>query len=203
MKFAHLMLAVFLTAGLTVHNSHAACLSPSPTLDPAGAENLNTFILGAPIEGAVPLWPITLLDWKKTGQVTIEVDVLTDGCSTSEPKQYLIFLTAQNNTPDLWTGFDLNLSGPATFSVTTPAELSITSASPTEITPSEISFSGLAWDQASFGPRTFSFAIDVSAPISNDPVRLTLNPIATVPEPASGAVIAFGLFAIGCTRRRK
>ena len=118
---------------------YAARLSPIPAVGPAGAGNLQQTFVGAPIESPIPLWSIGPLDWSQTGEVTIFNQVLDDGGDSGN--QYAMFLTAQNSTPDVWSGFEFKVTGPATFSLVAPTQFDDLPVLPSEhsVRPSHLS----------------------------------------------------------------
>lgn len=179
--------------------SHAATLSavPAPMILPAGADNLSpATILGTP--GL--FWFISFVDWEQTGEASIQVAVTSPPDDPGTPVLHNVFLTIKNSTPEVWGRFELDVSGPATFSGIAPTQINLP-ANPPSVTPNSLVFSGFEMEPDGFTP-TITFGLDVVPPTTNEQLLLTLRPVAAVPEPATGMLFAAGLLAVSRSRRR-
>jgi len=68
------------------------------------------------------------------------------------------------------------------------------------LTPGTLEFTGTDW-QSGGVTRTVAFSLNVSPPVSDEPVVLTLRPVA-VPEPGTGVLVLLGAAAAIHRRRR-
>lgn len=179
--------------------SHAATLSavPAPLILPAGADNLSPATdLGMPS----PFWFIPFVDWEQTGEASIQVAVTSPTDDPGTPVLHSVFLTIKNSTPDVWDRFELDVSGPATFSGSAPTQINLP-ANPPSLTPNSLVFSGFEMEPDGFTP-TITFGLDVVPPTADEQLLLTLRPVAKVPEPTTGVLFAAGLLAVSRSRRR-
>lgn len=196
--------AVFVGYFLAGPCLNAATLAtfPFPAVS-SGSDNLDeAAILGVPIGSPVFLWPIPQIKWGQTGAVAIDVSVDSNDGDTGEPVLYTLTLNALNVTTDYWTGFEVALAGPGTFSLVDPVVISRPEASAPILSETELVFSGLEWPEPQGNVITganIRFGLLVTPPVAGEPITITLTPIG-VPEPGTGAMlIASALLA----RRRR
>ena len=184
---------------LSVLQASAATLTDTAFIVPPGEDHLSAFNLGTPTAPPAPLnWAITLVEWEQSTAVQIGIEAGNEpGTST-----YSVFVTLNNNTPDNWDKFELSVEGPATF--TDPLIEPVTLLRPAPVLPQAVTTDTITFDGLTWIPNDFvsilTFGLDVTPPIGDEPVVLTLTPSA-VPEPAS----AIALLVSGAllSRRRR
>jgi len=174
----------------------AATLAPAPPqVTPFGDGALApTSVLGVP----GPFWA-PVLDWSQTGEVLIALSVASPPGDPGDPVLHNLFVTNTNNTADDWHAFELEVSGPAVFTTPNPPTLNNPSDPPV-LTPGTLEFTGTDWPSGGV-TRTVAFSLNVSPPVSDEPVVLTLRPVA-VPEPGTGVLVLLGVAAAIHRRRR-
>lgn len=172
-----------LLAGISANAATIDAVMPEVT---TGEDYLApTTILGT----AGPFWSIPLIAWDQTGEISLSVPVSSDPGDPGDPVLHPVFINVSNSTADRWVGFEMEVSGPATFSNVIPASINITS-DPVVLAPNSLVFTGLDWEPDGFTP-TISFGLDVTPPLSNEPLVLTLRPV-SVPEPGTGVLFLLG-----------
>jgi len=147
------------------------------------------------------LFWVPIVDWEETAGITIEISVMS---LPGTPTLHRVLLTADNSTVDTWDRFEIEVSGPATFSLpSVVAPVSISRfAEPPIVSETDIRFQGIdGWDRGDF-PPTITFGLDVTPPVASESVLLTLRPIAQVPEPSSGALLTIAGLLAHYRRRR-
>ena len=187
---------------LSTASAHAATLSafPPPQLLPGGTGSLNpSSQFGFP--GL--FWVITFAEWETTGDVSIQATVSSPANDPGTPVTHAVFMTFGNSTGEEWDRFELEVAGPATFvdSISAPVTLNVAGNAPS-VTPNKIEYTGLVLPSGGFTP-TLTFGLDVTPPVADEPLVLTLRPVAVIPEPGAGLLVMGGLaLAAGRTRRR-
>lgn len=192
MRLALGCLLTGLFAGISANAATIAFVAP--TVLPPGEDYLSpTTVLGT----AGLFWNVPFVEWDQTGEVSLAVPVVSAPGDPGDPVLHRVFVTASNGTEDRWVGFELEVSGPATFTTDIPATIGFTSDPPV-LAPNSLVFSGLDWEPDEFTP-TIAFGLNVTPPISDEPIVLTLRPI-PVPEPGTGILLVMG---IALLRRRR
>lgn len=184
---------------LTPQLAGAAVLDGSAAIVPPGEDYLSIATLGTPST----VWAITMLEWDQTAEVTIEAGVASPDGDPGIPITHIVFAFLNNNTADHWKGFELSVAGPASFAnplfispaINRPEFLGLPG-----ITSDSISFDGLDWVPNDF-QTTLSFGLDITPPISNEPVLLSFRPI-PAPEPGCGMLLVIG-WLLGTRRRNR
>lgn len=194
MKTCTRFTAAFALAVLWSVPAHGASLlsTPAPIIVLPGETYLSpTSFVTAP---GSAFWGASVLEWTQAGPVSIQVAVSDDpGIS-----KYFFQMTGFNKTSDAWSGFQIDLSGPATFSTAIPPSIGFGSTSTINPTNTSVVFSGVDWPAT--GSKQITSELVVTAPVADEPLIMTFTPI-PVPEPGSAALILLGS-ALVIRRRR-
>ena len=190
---------IFFALTLTLFAAQSICAAiltatPPPSVVPPGETHLaNPAFLATP----GPFWAGIVLDWGQTAEVSIQAAVSDE---TIFLPNHTVIMTAINRTDLAWSGMEIDVTGPATFSLTAPTGSSL-DAPTTIVTPTRLTFAGIDWPAPISGSPTstsINFGLDVTSPNGDEWVVLTFRP---VPEPSTAAlVLCSGLLT--CRRRR-
>lgn len=189
--------AILLASLLLTFQAQAATLIGPASVVAPGEASLLSVDLGFP----GTFWFIPVIEWEEPEAVQIQVGVFTPDGDDGTPVTHTLLMNTGNQTPDQWDGFDISIAGPASVTdpLLSPATVSQPPFLPSDVTDTTISFDGLDWNSGDF--LTFGFGIDVTPPVSDEPVVITLSPSA-VPEPSGVAILMIGGLMV-LNRRRK
>lgn len=181
MRFRRFIAAYVLTMLWAIPVLGASLLSePAPFVVAPGETYLsNTSFVTAPVPA---FWGGSVLEWTQAGPVSIQVAVSDDPGSTD----YFFQMTGFNRTDEAWSGFQIDLSGPASFSPILTPSLSLPNTRSVGPANTSVVFSGVDWPATS--STQIATGLIVTAPVANEPLVLTFTPI-PVPEPGSAALI--------------
>lgn len=158
--------------------------------------------LARPASLGVPLgsfWAANSLYWNAAEEISVAIAV-SDAPTASD--NALVFFTVGNIGAGAWSGFEMDVSGPAQFITDAPYQSTRPFASKT-IHEQKILFTGMDWPEGDSDTPTisnFDFSIALAPQGPDESIVLTLRPIA-VPEPSSGLLLIAGALA-GYRRRR-
>ena len=202
MSYRFKKLAAILAVSLLTLQARAATLVGPASVVPPGETFLSAVDLGTPNDPLDTFWIIEEIEWEQSETVQIQVGVFTPDGDDGSPVEHNIIMTTRNLTPDLWDGFDISIAGPATVITGDPlfpVTVNRLPADPPDVTDTTISFGGMAWPPTDFS--TFTFGLNVTPPVSGEPIVITLSPSA-VPEPSGAAILMIGGLMV-LNRRRK
>ena len=197
MRMASALAALILLFAATL-DAQGASLSAAPPPSVVSGESY----LARPAELGMPLgsvWAINSLYWNAAEEISVEVAVSNTPSPTDNA---LVFFSVSNIDAGAWSGFEIDLSGPAQFITTAPYQSSRPFTSKT-INEQQIAFTGMNWPEGDNETPTsanLDFSITLAPQGPDESIVLTFRPIA-VPEPTSGLLLVAGAL-LTCRRRR-